>query len=466
MKGKRMACLLLCGLLAVPGTLPALAAEQEAVTAGESLRQKGVLTGDAAGNLMLDKGLTRAELAAILVRLDGGAEKVAAAPKDYAWYCYFADVPEWAKPYVGYCADRQLMVGYDLFHFGAEDSVDANMACTVTLRYLETPETDWNYGSSVNKATTLGLTPALNGGAVTRGDMAVLLNRALTKADAPPVVTTPAPGGTSAGSSKENPKVLDGRDWAREDFSQQANPAIFDSVYTRAAYNAIRQTIVDRDAILAGNNAEAYNSGYTYGYTSASSETARVMDQILPRFSRYHWYSQGVEPYLTHYQDFPYYFICKVEKRAEYAEAVANLSNTVAELKAFNSDAERVRKINDIVCDKLTYKEDGYAMPLSVFTSTGVSQANCAGYARTFLFLCDLTEVPCITLSSHNHDWNAVYVDGTWSFVDVVVNDIGDELEYRDCDLMVASLPDVSHVDAYPQITAFAKELLVPSSTK
>ena len=33
--------------------------------------------------------------------------------------------------------------------------------------------------------------------------------------------------------------------WSREDFSQQANPAVFTGVYDRALYNTIRQTIVD-----------------------------------------------------------------------------------------------------------------------------------------------------------------------------------------------------------------------------
>ena len=33
--------------------------------------------------------------------------------------------------------------------------------------------------------------------------------------------------------------------WSREDFSQQANPAVFTGVYDRALYNTFRQTLVD-----------------------------------------------------------------------------------------------------------------------------------------------------------------------------------------------------------------------------
>jgi len=39
--------------------------------------------------------------------------------------------------------------------------------------------------------------------------------------------------------------VLDGNAYAKEDYSQNANQAIFNEVYTKDAYNAIRQSLVD-----------------------------------------------------------------------------------------------------------------------------------------------------------------------------------------------------------------------------
>lgn len=462
-----MLCLCAALLLSLAVPAHAAAVSQEAETAGAYLRNLGVLYGDVSGDLKLDKGLTRAELAAILTRLNGGGEDVAADPAYYAGMCYFIDVPEWAKPYVGYCADAYLMNGYDLFHFGADDAVSPGMACTVTLRYLAVPDTEWNYSTALVKASGLGLAPAqgMDGSAISRGNMSILLYRALTQSTGgtAPAPTTP-PGPVPAGSTKDHPKVLDGGDWAREDFSQQANPAIFDGVYTRAAYNAARQTIVDREIILAGVNDKGYNPSYTYGYTTASAETRRVMEQVLARFSEYHDYATGVEPHLEGIYNYPDYFICKVQyHNTAAAEALAA---TIAELRAMSSDVDRVRRINDIVCDKLTYDENGYAMPGTVFTSTGVSRGKCSNYAHAFLFLCDLVDIPCIYLASHDHGWNAVYVDGRWSYVDTVVNDVGDELAPRSDALLVDSFPDPSHVDAYPEITAFAKELLVPGSTR
>ena len=64
-----LACILCLGM-----AVPAYAAEQpaEIEAAGAYLRERGVYQGDGSGSLMLDKGLTRAEMAAILTRLHGG----------------------------------------------------------------------------------------------------------------------------------------------------------------------------------------------------------------------------------------------------------------------------------------------------------------------------------------------------------------------------------------------------------
>lgn len=62
---KKTVCALLCAALAVTLACPAFAAEQPAEVneAGAYLRERGVYRGDSTGSLMLDKGLTRAEMA-------------------------------------------------------------------------------------------------------------------------------------------------------------------------------------------------------------------------------------------------------------------------------------------------------------------------------------------------------------------------------------------------------------------
>ena len=233
------------------------------------LTDRNIYQGDAGGNLNLDSGLTRAELAAVLTRVNGDEDTVKADIQGYSFDCYFTDVPEWAKPYVGYCTRAGLMNGYSIFRFGPNDLVNPKMACTVMLRYLGFAETDWSYDTSIQKARSIGIATdqGSDGQTITRGDMAVIVYRAMTYDPNAVVGQTVADGSGRVSSVPLTTKVLDGSDMSREDFSQRANPAIFDSIYTRAAYNTICQSILDRDIILTGNNDDGFNPCYNYAST-------------------------------------------------------------------------------------------------------------------------------------------------------------------------------------------------------
>lgn len=102
----------------------------------------------------------------------------------------FQDVPEWAKPYVGYCIYQRPVLGYDTGAFGADDGVTPAAACTVVLRYMELSDVDWDYSTACRTALDLGLTSAetVKKTEVTRGDLAVMLYRALagTEQESPP----------------------------------------------------------------------------------------------------------------------------------------------------------------------------------------------------------------------------------------------------------------------------------------
>ena len=179
---KRIIPLLLtfCLLLALP--VSANAAERnEEETAAAYLFEMGMMVGDQSGNMLLDSHLTRAQLATILTRLNGNPEHVQAEQAYYIGQCKFSDVPEWAKLYVGYCYANGLMLGYDTGAFGADDGVTPQAACTVILRYLDPPDVTWDYSTACQTALDLGLTTdtAVNHVEVTRGDLAVMLYRAL-----------------------------------------------------------------------------------------------------------------------------------------------------------------------------------------------------------------------------------------------------------------------------------------------
>jgi hypothetical protein len=173
--------LVLSCLLAL--SCPVLAAEQatEVETAAAYLRQQGIMVGDETGNMNLNNGLTRAQLATILTKITVNQDYLAAEQEYYTSRCEFTDVPSWAQVYVGYCVSRGFVNGYGNGLYGANDPVTPAAACTVMLRCLEDGEQDWTYDTACQKAVSLGLVPTnqLSGAEMTRGGMAILIYRTM-----------------------------------------------------------------------------------------------------------------------------------------------------------------------------------------------------------------------------------------------------------------------------------------------
>lgn len=178
---KRILTLLLCAALALSLAVPALATQSEQETAAAWLKENGILTGDQNGDLNLGSSLTRAELAVILTRLSDDTGDMGRNAAYYRTICPFTDVPEWAMPYAGYCAEKKLMAGYGNKQFGPNDPVTPAAACTVMLRYLDCSASQWTYATACDKAAELGLLPdgAADGSSITRGNIAILIYRAL-----------------------------------------------------------------------------------------------------------------------------------------------------------------------------------------------------------------------------------------------------------------------------------------------
>lgn len=174
---------ILAGVLCFNGTVPVLGVgpPPDWEAAAIYVRDQGIMTGDQNGNLNLGSGLTRAELAVILTRLSDDTGDMGRNAAYYRTICPFTDVPEWAIPYAGYCAEKKLMVGYGNKRFGPNDPVTPAAACTVMLRYLGCPTGQWTYATACEKAVELGLLPdgAAVGPSITRGNVAVLIYRVL-----------------------------------------------------------------------------------------------------------------------------------------------------------------------------------------------------------------------------------------------------------------------------------------------
>ena len=125
------------------------------------------------------------------------------------------------------------------------------------------------------------------------------------------------------------------------------------------------------------------------------------------------------------------------------------------------ADREKVEYLNDYLGTLLTYQKGKTAGITRAFSQhTEELEAACGSYADAFKFLCAAADVPCITVSTSDHTWNLVYVDGRWLHVDAAANDL-----YRNHNVLLTETYP-GHTDVAPEATAFLKELLVPGSTK
>ena len=236
--------------------------------------------------------------------------------------------------------------------------------------------------------------------------------------------------------------------WSREDFSRQANSAVFTGVYDRNLYNAIRQTLVD------GNSAAP-------AYTMVSKENYGEVKRLLGRMDGYFWYSHYVPQNFINYYEYLDYFAVSAEMPADYQPALNFIRPAVEQANGMASDREKVKYLNDYLCSLMSYDRKATAGVSQVFTQhSGEIAGACGDYAHNFKFLCGAAGIPCITISTASHSWNLVYADGQWLHVDVAANDL-----YRqDYILLVRTVSD--RTDIAPAATEFLKELLVPGSTK
>lgn len=270
-------------------------------------------------------------------------------------------------------------------------------------------------------------------------------------------------GVVTVGEDKQK-DVIDGKAYSKEDYSSYATPEIFDDVYTREAYNAIRQSIVDIKEITSNIDANQYNNSYSYAhYIGANStmtdigKTNTAMNSVGAALSGYYNFKLGFEPGKLNYYEYPGYRICMPYVNTHLNPAIKATDDFVAGIKHL-PDRQKVKRIADYICDRAVYKDDNAAGINRVFTETPPVNAICATYSSAFIFLCQRAEIPCVSIVDDIHAWNEVYVDGRWYIADISYYDVA----HTDNMLLRTNYP---RTDINTDKTNFAKELLVPGST-
>lgn len=235
-----------------------------------------------------------------------------------------------------------------------------------------------------------------------------------------------------------------------QDYSAQANPVIFQGELSRENYNAIRDSILHRDEIIAGSYQPIPMGVFT---------PYRDVDEVTVAVGCYPVYEPISQPDGS--------YVCNVKCPESYKPAVEHTKGFIDGLVG-KSDREKVIEIVWYVADRITYDVE-YPGPGKVLSQDGQVPGACMAYAYSFHFLCDQANIPCILKRGGNHQWNMVYVEGRWWDVDVTANDAGDETSFREYSTILYDPVEqemAGFIDEEPHITAFVKELLVPGSTK
>ncbi len=113
----------------------------------------------------------------------------------------------------------------------------------------------------------------------------------------------------------------------------------------------------------------------------------------------------------------------------ENAEETQNSLNEIGDSiisQLSGTDYEKVKAIYEYIINETDYKTDSENN--QDIRSVLISHASvCAGYAKTFEFLCQKADIPCVYVSGRanetDHAWNMVYIDGNYYWVDVTWGD-------------------------------------------
>jgi hypothetical protein len=153
---KQLRCVSMILMLAFSLSLWAAASPAAQVRYGgyaKKLWENGLLLGSD-GSFHLDKPLTRAEGAVMLVRLMGKSAEATGG----VFIHPFTDVPDWASPYVGYCYQKGFINGVSDTLYGSGSGMTAAQYLTLLLRVLGYQDgVDFTWETAADKALAVGL---------------------------------------------------------------------------------------------------------------------------------------------------------------------------------------------------------------------------------------------------------------------------------------------------------------------
>ena len=119
-----------------------------------------------------------------------------------------------------------------------------------------------------------------------------------------------------------------------------------------------------------------------------------------------------------------------LEIQKKYSEEKINkinelVNNVISELDLNNiDDLTKIERIHNYILNHTVYDKNTNNFDInSAYGSLIEGHAVCSGYADAFSIFMNIYKIPNIRVSSENHLWNLVYINGTWLHIDLTWDD-------------------------------------------
>lgn len=119
-----------------------------------------------------------------------------------------------------------------------------------------------------------------------------------------------------------------------------------------------------------------------------------------------------------------------LEIQKKYSEEKINkinelVNNVISELDLNNiDDLTKIERIHNYILSHTVYDKNTNNFDInSAYGSLIEGHAVCSGYADAFSIFMNIYKIPNIRVSSENHLWNLVYINGKWLHIDLTWDD-------------------------------------------
>lgn len=119
-----------------------------------------------------------------------------------------------------------------------------------------------------------------------------------------------------------------------------------------------------------------------------------------------------------------------LEIQKKYSEEKINkinelINNVISELDLNNiDDLTKIERIHNYILNHTVYDKNTNNFDInSAYGSLIEGHAVCSGYADAFSIFMNIYKIPNIRVSSENHLWNLVYINGKWLHIDLTWDD-------------------------------------------